>query len=453
VTVLSERRAHASGRTSAPGTRAAALLVLGPLLPIAGGRWGSYLGITGAPIFASDLLVGLGLFGMLLGALRGTGPRYRFAAPWWLLVTIGAVLVLGLLRASALSVLTVEDMLPFVYLLLSPFFAMAVRTLGAKRVITWVGTAAAIHLVWFVPAAFGVLPTVTVPVIFGIPVFTTRGDFDLVITGVAVAWLVGYNDAPKAVRWIGALAGTAAILSAGSRAGLLAAVLIGLTVALYRQPWKNPRLGPLLVSAGLAGTAAIALFLLFSPGLPKWAVTLGRLFGQGDKALNAENTADARVQAWTDIWHYMNAETGRLWFGEGFGSSVIARSGALAHLSGDPSVREAHDFLISWLGLVGLTGAAIAGLAVVGILLVGLVAAARNRELVLAPAFAAGLVLAGSMGVILESPFGYQTFVLMFGIALSARVVLVPRPTGVGPSDASAPAGTGPVSGPGAAAL
>jgi O-antigen ligase len=397
---------------------ASALLVVGPLLSVAGGRWGSYIGVNSASLYLSDIFVGVGVLCLIVAQPHGwrVPTLGRYFPP---LFTFSAVIALGLIRTSVWNVETLQDLAPFVYLLFAPYFVIAVRTVGGARVLQWVGVAAAIHLLWFVPASFGALGTISVPGFVGIPIFTTRGDFDLVITGVALVWLASSTTFPRPLRIVGILAALAAILTAGSRAGLLSAVLIAVIVAAYQKPWRLPLAGPLLVAGLFLSIAATGAMILLSPGLPEWAVTLGRLLGQGDEALNAQNTLLARLDAWRLIWEYMSSDAVRLMFGEGFGASVIAESGALAHLSGDPTVREAHNFLITWLGQVGIVGTALVGLAVFRMVLSALRAVRHYPSFALSPALAAGLLLAALMGVIMESPFGYQTFVLAYAIALS----------------------------------
>jgi hypothetical protein len=107
------------------------------------------------------------------------------------------------------------------------------------------------------------------------------------------------------------------------------------------------------------------------------------------------------------------------YLGSGFGSSFISESGAIRYLSGDEAVRQAHNFLFTWLGYVGILGAVLGaiGLAIFGWTLKG----GRGKAEAFGLSAYAGIVLLGLLGVVVESPFGYEIIFMALLIAQAAK--------------------------------
>ncbi|BDZ62049.1 O-antigen ligase family protein [Demequina sediminis] len=399
----------------------AALIIAGPLVAVAGGRWGSYIGIPGTPVFLADLLViaGLALFaldsarhGSVPGVARS--PRVlRTAATLW----VGA-LALGVMRGTG-DLLAVRDALPFAYLALTPVLVRAVRIVGRGRVLRWVTAAAAVHSVWFGAAVFGVLPEISMP-LAGIPVFTTRGDFDGLVCGIAIATMLAARRVPLAVRLGIIVLSAAAVMAHGSRAGLVAALLVVAVTVVGARPFRDERLGPVrLAAVFLALPMLLAAFVVAARSSAGWARGFERLVA-GPAVEGSSNTTSARVDAWESIVAHVASDPWSRWLGEGFGSSFVADSGALVHLSGDAAVRQAHSFVIGWFAMLGIVGATLALSAVAAVLIASLRRVRTARAARIGAAIQVGLLFAALVGVILESPFGYMTYALAVALTFAA---------------------------------
>lgn len=396
---------------------ASKIIVLGCLVGVAFGRWGSYLGVPGTPLYAADLLIMSGFALLVLSYLAGTSTMRIRTPP---LLTLSALLMLmvlavGILGAPEFSIYTFRDAAPFVYLSLLPGFYHAVRILGRGSTFRWIRNAAIVHLIWYLPAAMGVLPEIAVP-FAGVPAFSTRGDFDLLVSGIALAALHIDERLHFTVRV--PLMGLAmlSILLGGSRAGLFAALAVYLVTLLTRKSGlgtrrRMHRLGLLLVASAPAMVAGV--FLLSNP--PRWAAGFIRLVpNQSAQYQSGQNTWQARLDAWALVIHYVLDSWKTLWFGYGFGSNPVAASGALRYLSGDPTVRAAHNVAVTWVALTGVVGLSL----VIGALILIFAQVVKLRRepaeklkpLGLGLAF--GILVSASAGVILESPFGYLAFVL-----------------------------------------
>lgn len=419
TTISRSKRADREKVRWTPEQAASSLIVIGALFPVAGGRWGSYVGISSLSLYASDLLILLGVAGVVLSRLRhGSSIPMRKR---WVTVLSTVVLAVGLIGSSGFNVNVARDAAPFLYFLLTPFFVIAVENFGRDRIMNWFGWASLLHLAWYLPASLGLLTPVSIPAIAGIPLFTRRGDFDTIIVAVTCIWIFWKAGVPFFLRLLVAVTAIAVVLLQGSRAGLLSAALIVAAYLIFARPWSRPRVGPYVVIAGSLSVGAIAASLLLVRELPSWALGIDRLLGESDSAAarGAQNTANARFAAWDLIWQHANNDAGSLLFGYGFGSNFIIESGAVAHLSGHESVRQAHNFFYTWLGLVGMVGAVLA-MTMIALMLVDAARSSMGDPVrSLAFAVTSAVVLASFVGVILESPFGYQTFLLGFAIAVA----------------------------------
>ncbi|MDN4477421.1 hypothetical protein QQX10_08615 [Demequina sp. SYSU T00039] len=431
-----DARAGSGAARAARADWPAMLIVLGLLVPVAFGRWGSYISPANGLVYLSDLLVVGGIAAAVLESLirRGRGERRARAHVPMLLVAVLAVCVMGLARGTLdAPELVIRDLVPILYLGLVPAGAWAVRKLGAPRAFLWVRRALAVHTTWLLGALAGVLPTIAMPFV-GIPVFSLRNDFDMLLCGAAIAAFALDRRARPWLRVAMIGASVTALALAGSRAGLISAVVLLVVVVAVIRPLKGSPYAPLAIGVALIGVvpliASIAA-ILASP--PTWAAALNRLIpNDSDAYASALNTWDARLEAWGLLIEHAQLTTTRWLFGSGFGSSPVIDSGAIAHLSGDPSVRAAHSFVVTWLAYVGVVGTAV----LLGVLVTLFVLGIRNARRPSAPValglgLMTGLTLAAVAGVILESPFGYQTFVVGASLAL-LRPEHLPGPSGLG---------------------
>jgi hypothetical protein len=400
-------------------------IVIGPLFAVVGGRWGSYLGIPGTPLYFADLSVAVGILLVLTSA---ADPRSRigrlqthFPRVGW--ISFGffvLALIMGIVASPGLSIYAIRDALPFIYLLLLPVFYRAVEDLGRERVFLWLRNAAILHLIWFAASSFHILPEIAIP-FGGTPVFSTRGDFDSLICGVSAVVLALDTRIRASLRLMLLIVTAVASLLQGSRAGLLSACLIALCVILIQRPFADRDRGLRRFGLAALGTIPIAFVaLLLSQDVPAWAMGFAKLIPNDSQAYQSgQNTWNARVDAWALIVQY-SIDNGRAyWTGFGFGSNTISDSGAVQYLSGSADVRAAHNFVVTWFAVLGIIG--VIAVLIAFALLLGLAVKRSFRARGIngiGLGLMIGIISAASGGVILESPFGYMTFVLAIAIAV-----------------------------------
>lgn len=399
---------RSSGRSLA-GTRAAKLVLLGLLISIMFGRWGSYLGLSLIGISLSDVLIvsGVSLYLMSARTMRITSKASGFYT-FCLLLVLG----IGFYLTDRLSPLVVRDAAPFVYLLLIPILIPIVGGLDSLTIRKWIYRAVSIHTLWYLPVTLGLLSPLRLGPVSSLPVFTPRNDFDAMISGLAIVVALGLGVGRPSIRAIVAIGALVSILANGSRAGFLAAVVAVLIFVLLNRPWRNRKWGPYGVSLALA-TSAIMLVIISSGLQPSgWSKVLTRLVPSNSaEYTSALNTSEARSSAWDRIFQYVEYR-GSEYFGMGFGTDYIRLSGALEFLSGDASVRQPHNFLVSWYAMLGVVGTGIALLAIIVFILHARQTYNGSELHVLGWAIICAVFITSLVGVIMESPFGYSTFVL-----------------------------------------
>lgn len=399
------------------------LVVLGLLVPIAGGRWGSYLSVPATPLFLADILF---LSGVALHILRWVEGRSSYAPVPRALVTGSVVLALTATLATVLSIsspsiLIARDAAPFVYLAAAPVVFRAITDLTPEKAVGFLRIACGVHAVWFALATFRLLPPAPLPFLSDLPLFTTRGDFDLIICGLTALVFATSRTSGTGTRILFVLLSVTSLFAGGSRAGLAAGLVVLVIGVIFWRPRGAP-ISPLAVATGaFFVAAALPALVLVSERPPEWMRGLSRILDVGSaEQATAENTWLARTYAWETITNFVLSEPARTWWGTGFGSQPVLESGAVAFLSGDPAVRAAHNFLVTWLAFLGVAGL----ICIVFALAVWLLAAAKHAYLArgdsgIGFALALGLLLAGLGGVILESPFGYMSFVFAIALAYS----------------------------------
>lgn len=313
--------------------------------------------------------------------------------------------------------------MPLVYLLLVPFFYQATALTGGLRTFRMLRVACLIHTAWFTLAVFRLLPPISIGPISDVPAFTTRGDFDLLIAGLSIAVFLLDREWARGIRALLTLLAGASLLAGGSRAGLISGlILLGLAFVLARP--KGHRISPVLIAGSALFVAAVVPFVVsVFTDPPTWMRAVTRLFDTGSQEqASAQNTWGARLDAWQRILEYTTQNPTQTWWGSGLGSQPILNSGAVVYLSGDPSVRAAHNFAVTWLAFFGIVG----GVAICSVLLLWTLGAFKNAARVrgitgVGTSLIVAVIAAGLGGVIVESPFGYMT--LIAGIALAYQGV------------------------------
>lgn len=407
-------------------------LVLAPLVAVAGGRWGSYIGIVGANVFIADLLVLVGLFALLLGR-RSLGAGRADTAQAALL-TIGLVYVLvSLAFGQGPLPLRLRDLAPFLYLGAVPGIAYAYSTIGAQRSLRYLRRALLVHLSWALPATLGVLSPLVLPsAVFGAPVFSLRNDFDGVISGVGVVLVLACRAQGLATgrgsRFL-VYGGAVQVALQTSRAAALAIFGLLLIYIMSSKPWRRYPVGAPLVACGATVVACLVSFLLLASSIRLPSVGVIERLGLGgsagaESAVAAQGTQNARIQAWKLMIQHTEDEGAEL-LGTGPGSQPVAESGAVRYLSGAASVRAPHSWPVAAFSYFGVVGLTIWTLLLSGWLIFGRRRsalgdpAARGALNAVAYSLIAGLLSASLVGVIIESPFGLYGLVL--GLALLGR--------------------------------
>ncbi|MGQ0576762.1 MAG: O-antigen ligase family protein [Pseudonocardia sp.] len=391
----------------------------GLAFPLAGGRWGSYVGV--APVYLADVLM---IVGSVLTLCRPGRYCPRYPRAFWFLWTATALFIaVAFLLGSGESVTRIRDLLPWIYLMMVPAVVQWSIAAGRRRTIRYLTVVLLMHAAWAIPALLGVLPELVVSGgVFGQPVFADRADIDVPLLAAAVVVVLHRWGSTPATITLGVFAGVAATAQT-SRAALVGTALAVIVFALVRGILRGAR-GVVRMSGVLVALAFVVFALL--PALASQAVNredagaLARsgLYGSGEAAASGAGTADARVRAWRLMLdHYR--DSGYPLLGVGAGAEIVRDSGALRYLSGDGSVRAPHSW---WVHAVVRFGPVGLGLWI-GLFVASIVRRAdRGREpggefcTALGAQLTVSIMLAASLGVVIESPFGSHS--LLVGIAL-----------------------------------
>jgi hypothetical protein len=413
----------------------AKLLVLGPLFAVAFSRWGSYIGLTSANIFLPDMLVATGAVLFTLRSFRSQcAPRMFLPSDTtsgWILFFCLTYVGLRVSQASHPGVLILRDIAPFGYLALLPLMARALLLLGLATSMRWLRIACWLHLSWALPAALGLLaPTRILPgAVAGQPFFQLRDDIDasiLVLTILIATLGLGTRLPAKGWNVILFIASLVALASQSSRTGIIGLFFAAGAAMLISRPWRKDAVhfAARAISVLLAVWLFLAAVLMLPAYLPNAGVLarigLGSGYESTQLADGAAGTANARWLAWKLLVDYTNSVPTRVLLGAGPGSDVVAESGALAHLSGDPSVRAPHSWPVGLYARFGLVGVSLWVSAVFFLVRrrydIDQEFARRQGPARPTQAVWVGLMLsllvAACLGVVIESPFGALPFSL-----------------------------------------
>lgn len=401
------------------------LLLLGLLVPVAGGKWGSYIGLPNHGVFLSDVFLLSGSIGLAVSGppraatdeSRGTRGTLRFAS---IAVMVGLIFAsYELFRGSGSALLRMRDLAPYAYLCLFPIVATAFRVLGRRIVIEWIDRALFAHAAWCTPALLGLLAPLSLPAaVFGFPVFQTRPDIDVLLLAAFIGGTLRRWRMAPTLRMAAIGLVLIAMVVQSSRAAL-AGGLVGLALTSVLARERGLRRRTIIVTCAVI--SAVTLGVMFS------SISPSRLLGSGAiaraglvpsaqlAAAGGRGTAGARTDAWDLMLRYYD-ESGSPLFGLGPGSEIVRDSGAVAFLSGDLSVRAPHSWWVDVWVRFGPVGTAVWLL-----LLFSAVRSARGgawpstrfrAERGMGAGLLLSILIASSLGVVIESPFGSQTLLL-----------------------------------------
>ena len=390
------------------------------------GRWGSYLGIPGAPFYISDILVALATLQMMMAVRAGrASPGALTRAPLALLLLLSLLIYSGLRLALGFEfpLVSLRDFAPYGYAAVALVaYLLPVREEARWRPIMYATFVA--HLLWV--AALPIFPGFPwqLPVLGSdATLLVARPDFDTTVLGLGAAFAIrdllrqrgSRRWAETAALVTFAAASAFTMVDMATRAGLLAGLLaIGAVVLTCMIPKSargesrnrrhRARLRPVQVVALLLGCSVAVAALAFT-------TTGSRLIsGITDTSSGAYGTVAARQTVWDRVGDYVLRDAGRTAVGVGFGRNFIAESGSQVALEGTTylNVRSPHNYVLGTLARLGVAGALIVSM------VIGLgwwLGMSRLRKDVgpvgtLAALLALSLPVIALLGVVLESPFG-----------------------------------------------
>lgn len=399
---------------------------------LATSRWGSQFGVP--PLYICDALLALTAAHYLTqGWTDQPTPPAQRDGPGIVAVLLLAYAVVHLAASAPLDLTTLRDAVPYLYVLVAFLAAASYRTStpeqrrGTLRLFNY---ALLFHLAWVSVARF--IPSLNTQVAVeadtpAVALFRIRTDFDSAVIGITVAWyllrLMRGDLQSRVVGWAVVLGGAALVLSLNSRAGLIAMCLCVILVLLFFLwgPFESSRLLMVLGVAPLALVVVVALL----PLTPAGAKLVGG-FGLTQEASAQPlgvGTQQARAESWAQVVDYTQADPGREVVGVGFGENFMTDSGAIVPLVGyyADDVRSPHNWFVGTFARLGWIGVGLIAL-LLGTLF-GQVRRLRRRIATddlaaLAALSLTALIVAATLGVIMESPFGAIPFFWFAGVLL-----------------------------------
>lgn len=388
-------------------------------------RWGSYLPF-GVPPFAADLVLGALLADRLLSSAAHRVRRNP--VDLWLALTLAALLAwcVAEFLVSPWTFDALRDGAPYFYGVVA-FLVLPSDERITDRLERLLFGGLIFHAAWVgftlaFPSVTESLPSLG----GGVPVLTTRNDFDGVVCGLLAALALHRAFSGRAVVWNLALAGISVVetLGLGSRAGLLGTAAMLATVGWMTRSRRDGARAQRRVALALVLLALPAAFAVVAQGkaVERLASSVSALVDAPTADYeSAQGTAKARWRSWNVLADYLSTDSERMLVGVGYGPNFMVDSYADVELigGGRDDVRSPHNYFMgSWarLGLIGL--ALILAVLLVGYRLVVLVQrnVAKPRDIdIAAMLVVVGMPIAASIGVVLESPFGAIPFFWALG--------------------------------------
>ncbi len=455
------RGAHAApprhGVGQGSSTSAVLALVLVAWL-LAAGRWGSYVGVPGKPVYVTEMLLGASLAAYVVEHVRG---RQSTALRWDVLrrglLPLLALLVWAVLRlllGGDLSTTALRDFAPYGYACIA--LIAATRSVSRRLVVGVLATALVLHTAWLLIVVTGWLGSAALPVLGRTRVFEVRNDFDGTVSGIAlVAAVFALTSRPMRTRPVWALVAAAfavvnAILVLGlqSRAGLLATfacaallLLRGARPALQFSR-RSTRHALASVAVSVLAMGALALGVASTGAGSRLVHSLDFNGVSTGTAAAPGGTTRSRLEAYAKVVSYVTHRPDVAVVGLGFGPDYLQASGAQAILQGTTftGVRSPHNFVLGTWARLGIIGALLQLWLVVSVVLAAARAVARRHvswSVLMAALVVVAIPVAAVVGVVLESPFGAVPFYWGVGVLAGAvggagrSAAAIARPTAV----------------------
>jgi hypothetical protein len=429
---------------------------------LASSRWGSYV-LPGPPYIADLLLAVLLINGILSSLNRERHISWRETS---MAILGGATLAWCSIEflLGSLSQDSLRDAAPYFYVVII-FLTVPLADDQEKYLSRLITAALVFHAAWttltLLAGHLSFEPSLGAPAegSDSLYVFAIRGDVDMLSSGLLA--VISLHRALLGRRPLLNVAlmvwGTSLVVAMNSRAGLLTfaaqvVLIMLLAPARNRQRFTTAASATYRSSANASkaslAVAAIICLIPFALYTAPSSAAIGRATAwlSGNTGVwtgsgsDPSATSTARFRTWSHLAKWLADNRSRSMFGVGFGPNYMLETGDVALLVGNNNrtdVRSPHSFeMNTWarLGAVGL--AIILALAIAGYFLVAriVIAAYRSRGHIrdtdlLALLVAASAPIAGTLGVVLESPFGALPYFWSLG-HLSVRVCqlgLAPR--------------------------
>ncbi len=395
---------------------AAKLVLLAAFFSLAGGKWGSYIGLPKYNIFLPDFLF---LLGCLLAFLKRSSKNDGFMV--YTIIGI-SFFIAQLLRNPQFTLMTkFRDLLPFFYFLFVPLLCRVFSSLNNQKIVNTIRYASLVHLFWVLPVMFNLLHPISSRGIFGFPIFTPRWDLDGMTSIIGlIAWRRHPKFDLKENDFI-SLVIVFTLIVQYSRATLVAFFFI--IIIYYLRHLRNKkdiffvsshRFSLIIVISMIFTVTAVPLLQNLLPQ-NSVLIRIGLISNPINAVVlqqGAGSTANARLKAQSQLYGWVK-QRNQLIFGVGPGTEMVLDSGAVQYLSGDAVVRSPHSWIYGLLCRYGYFGSLIW----LFLLTYPLIKTKAILSPLGMPMMGVYVILIVSFfGVIIESPFGSMPLALFVAL-------------------------------------
>lgn len=379
-------------------------------------KWGSYLPTGHAPYIA-DLVLAVLLADRVLGAAAHRG--YRAPRDTALSIAAAAMLTVSVcwFILGPWDLHALRDAAPYLYVVV--VFLVLVPADSATRTMSrMIDVALVFHAVWCTVSLLSPGLIDAMPRLAGeLPLFSNRGDFDGMVSGLLAGLALYRLLAGRAIVFNLVLLGSSVglTLALGSRGGLLSlvtALVVGAALGRGRRDGgHDARRWPIALL--LLVVPASVPFAAEGQAFERLSASVTNLWTPTEDVASAQGTAKARYETWLLLIDWVREDPVRELVGVGFGPNFLVDSKADVTLFGGgiDVVRSPHNYLVGTWARLGLIGFVIAlALTLIGWRLAYRVVSRGLARLsdadVLAILLVVTVPLVAFVGVVLESPFG-----------------------------------------------
>ena len=378
------------------------LLLFTISLSIAGGRWGSWMGIPSRNVFIIDLLLVLCVFWSFKNRFISIDLLVAFFLGIYI---VSQIIIYGEYSKSVV----LRDLAPFIYLFIFVCLRSSALIIPHKLLFKYLRIATLFSLTWNLGRSLGVVGEFNISGLTGVPVFSERSDqFGFVACIGIIVWTekkFSYLFRPTARNIIVLLFLLTVSLLPG-RAGGIASLLSLIYLLVSRD--LNKQGNRILARRAIYGLITVVLLGGIISNIFPDSSSLKRsgvIQGTESSRISGQGTINARIEAQKLVlkWTFENELEV---FGAGPGREIVLESGAYKWLSGSVDVRQPHNWWVSLFSRFGFFGFFYWTFMVIYYL-----KPLKRANLMQPRIFILGAILITStFGVILESPFGLIPF-------------------------------------------